>query len=183
MSSLNSMKDMLLYMLSGHPGEKVRNAIVYLETESGGLPVAFQKTGKAGKVTFAYLDKDVYKLVMSLPQQKGKLTRETEGEPTDLQVAYHTHKRIYFFQGREGYFTLRFTGIKNLSDSNITPMLERDPKLNDRVITGKFEVDGNYGSVTLKISALSHKSYRKLIDKYRHDSEMAVIVGKNLVER
>ncbi len=166
--------------IPGHPGEHVRNAVVYLETEAGNLPVAFQKTGKSGGITFAHLDKGVYKLVMVLPQQAGKYARDYNEVQADIQVAYHSDKKIYFFQEAEGYFTIRFSGIKNLTDSNVTPMYEIQEKANNRIITGKFEVDGKYGSVTMKISALKQKSFQKLVNKYKHDAEMAVIKGQQL---
>lgn len=158
-----------------YPGEPVKDAVVYLETEKGNVPLAFQITGKAGGVTFAHLDKGVYKIVVSLPEQKNKLSRQTDDIQEDFQVAYNSRKMIFFIQEPQGLFTLRFSDDENLADSNITPMHELVDEDKHRIVIGKFEVDGNFGRVTLKISALKAKGFQKLVDKYKHDAGMSVI--------
>jgi hypothetical protein len=162
-------------ILNKYPGEPVQNAIIYLETEKGNVPLAFQITGKAGGVTFAYLDKGVYKLVVALPEQKYKYAREPKDIHEDFQVAYHSGKKFFFIQEPQGLFTIRFSNIKNTLDSNITPMHELASNDNNRMIIGKFEVDKSFGRVSLKISALKAKSFERQVEKYKHDAEMSII--------
>jgi len=168
-------KIIMLNFLKICHGEPVQDAIVYLETEKGNVPLAFQITGKAGGVTFAHLDKGVYKLVVALPQQKDSLAREPDDIQEDFQVAYHSGKKIFFIQEPQGLFTLRFSNIKNTIDSNITPMHELAREDNSRIVIGKFEVESKFGKVTMKISALKAKTFQKQVEKYKHDAEMSVI--------
>lgn len=165
----------MLNFFKKYRGEPVKEAVVYLETEKGNVPIAFQITGKAGGVTFAHLDKGVYKIVVSLPEQKSKLAREEGDIQEDFQVAYNSRKMIFFIQEPQGLFTIRFSDEENLADSNVTPMHEVSGKDKHRLIIGKFEVDTNFGNVTLKISALKARSFQKLVDKYKHDAGMSVI--------
>lgn len=168
-------KLMLLPFTNTYWGEPVKEAVVYLETEKGNVPLAFQITGKAGGVTFAYLDKGVYKIVVALPQQKDKLAREENDIQEDFQVAYHNVKKIFFIQEPQGLFTIRFSESKHLAESGVTPMHELSQKDNHRMVIGKFEVDGKFGSVSLKIAALKAKSFQKRIEKYKHDAAMSII--------
>jgi hypothetical protein len=175
---LKTIKKILsLAFLNKHPGEPVEDAVVYLETEKGNVPLAFQVTGKSGGVTFAHLDKRVYKIIVSLPPQKDKLARQPNDIQENFQVAFHRRKKIFFIQENQGLFTLRFSGVCNLAGSNITPMHEIVPGNDQRIVIGKFEVDGKFGSVTMKISALKAKKFEKLVEKYKHDTEMSVILN------
>lgn len=162
-------------------GSPVQGAVVYLETESGNVPVAFQVTGKSGGVTFAFLDKGIYRLVVSLPQQKDKFAREQNDLPEDFQIAYHSRKKIYFIPEPQGLFIIQFSEIKNTNDSRITPMHEPAKEDNNRIVIGKFEVDRKYGRVTLQIAAKKAKSFQKLISTYRHDADMSIIRKQELV--
>jgi hypothetical protein len=165
----------ILKSLFGKPGKPVQNAIIYIEPEESDIPVAFQKTGKAGGATFAHLDKGMYRIIMALPPQKGKLANESEDLPDDLHVGYHKDKNIYFVREPGGFFTIRFSNLKNLYDDNITPLYETDKNDPARLVVGKFEVDGKYGSVTMKVSALTEKSFEKLIERYAEDVKMVII--------
>ena len=158
-----------------HPGEPVKDAVVYLETEKGNVPLAFQITGKAGAVTFAHLDKGVYKIVVSLPDQKSNLARKPDDIQEDFQVAYNSTKKIFFIQEPQGLFTIRFSDDENLADSNITPMHELSEQDKHRIVIGKFEVDGKFGKITLQISALKAKTFQKQVAKYKHHAGMSVI--------
>lgn len=165
----------ILKSLFGKPGNPVQNAIIYIEPEKSDIPVAFQKTGKAGGATFAHLNKGMYRIIMALPPQKGKRANESEDLPDDLQVGYHKDKKIYFVREPGGFFTIRFSNLKNLYDDNITPLYETDKNDPGRLVAGKFEVDGKFGSITMKVSALTESSFENLIEKYTEDVKMVII--------
>lgn len=172
----SSVKKLILLPFScTYWGEPIKEAVVYLETEKGNVPLAFQITGKAGGVTFAHLDKGVYKIVVALPQQKDKLAREPNDIQDDFHVAYHSSKKVYFIQEPQGLFTIRFSETKNLAESGVTPMHELSRTDDQRMVIGKFEVDGKAGAVTLKFAAMKAKYFQKRIEKYKHDAEMSII--------
>ena len=159
----------------GQPGDPVKDAVIYLETEKGNVPLAFQITGKAGGVTFSHLDKGTYRLVVSLPQQKDKYRKDMHEVQDELQVAFHSGKKIYFITAPQGLFTIRFSDLKNLLESSITPMYEFSEDQKQRMVIGKFEVDSSFGTVVMQISAVKTKTFQRLIQKYKHHAEMSVI--------
>jgi hypothetical protein len=166
----------LFGLLGSSRGEPVSEAGVYLETEPECNLVAFQETGESGSVTFAHLDKGVYKIYIDIPRQTGKLEVKETIMEDNLQVGYHSEKKLYFFHELQGYFTVRFSGLSKLANSNITPMHELETnKGKARIVIGKLEVDQKYGSLTLKLAAHTQKKFHKLIDKYANDAGMAVI--------
>jgi hypothetical protein len=165
----------ILKTLFGKPGKPVQNAIIYIEPEDSDIPVAFQKTGKAGGATFAHLNKGVYRIIMALPPQKGKRANESDDKPNDVQVGYHKNKQIYFVREPGGFFTIRFSNLKKLYDENITPLYETDKNDPGRLVVGKFELDGKYGSATMKVSALTENSFENLIEHYEEDVQMVII--------
>lgn len=170
-----SFKNPLSIFFGGKPGKPVQEAAVFLEPENGDVPVAFQLTGKAGSVTFAHLDKGKYRIVMTLPQQEGKLANERLNLPGDFQFGYHNAKRKYFIREYKGFFMIRYSGIKNLSGSNIFPTFNTDEKKPNRVVTAHFEVESKFGALTMEILALSEKKFRKLINNYKNDLKMTAI--------
>lgn len=162
-----------------HYGHRVPGVSIYLETEPGKKLTAFQQTGEAGGVTFGHLDKGIYKIYLSLPQMEEQPEATKEPQESDLQVAYHSKKKRYFFQESQGYFTVEYSDVRNLSDSNITPMYEWEQvEINPRLLIAKIEVTGKFGKVTMKIASHSFKKFQKRINKYRQDAEMTVIRSK-----
>ena len=159
----------------GSRGERVSDARVYLESGSGHKRIAFQRTGESGKITFAHLDKGMYRILLDIPRQTGKLeARETWYG--DIQVGYHSKKKIFLFQDATGYFSVRFTKLDNLADSNITPMYELEEcRKKGRVMIGKIEVVHKSGGFTMELSAHSHQKFLKLTSKYKDDAGMSVI--------
>lgn len=173
MENKNIISGMLLF--GGKPGSKVPGAIVYLDTGTDHEPVAFQRTGESGKVTFAHLDKGVYRILLDIPQQKGKLEAK-EAWMGDIKVGYHSEKKLYLFQEEAGFFSVRYSKLHNLANKNITPMYEVDNIWQkSRIVIGKLEVEHKYGSVTLQLAAHTQIKFHKLTDKYKTDAGMSVI--------
>jgi len=170
-----SIKNPLSFFLPGKPGRPVQETAVFLEPENNDVPVAFQLTGKSGSVTFAHLDKEKYKLVMTLPHQSGKLANERLNLPGDFQFGYHNAKKKYFIREFNGFFMIRYSNLKNLSGSNIIPTFKIDEKNPNRMVTAHFEVENKFGAITMEILALSEKRFRKSISKYKNDAKMTVI--------
>jgi hypothetical protein len=126
-------------------------------------------------VTFAHIDKGIYRILLKIPRQAGKLLVH-EDKPGDIQVSYHSEKKILLFREASGYFSVRFSNIRNLSDSGITPMCELvEGRQKIRILTGKFEVAHNYGNITLELAAHTQKKFQKISNKYKDDAGVSVI--------
>jgi len=170
------MYSFLFGMFNQKFGTPVRGVHVYLETEPGKKLVAFQGTGESGSVTFRHLDKGVYKIYTVLPQPEKNQEANVEPMEESFQVAYHSKKNIAFFNSPPGYYTVRYSDIENLNNSNITPMFEKEQnEINPRLAIAKLEVTGKYGSLTLKLASLSQKKFQKRIESYKQDADMAII--------
>ncbi len=165
----------VLSLFGGNKGERVAGAGVYLEKAGNQQLVAYQETGESGKVTFAHLDKGIYTIILDMPQQTGKLEVK-EPWTGEMQVGYHSDKKIYLFREATGYFSIRFSSFKNVSSENITPMYEviQTRRINGMIV-GKLEVAHKTGSLTLELAAYSLKNFNKLIEKYKFDAGMSVI--------
>ena len=165
-----------LGLFKSNPGSPVSGVQIYLETEPGKKLIAFQQTGKSGSVTFAHLDKEVYKIYMKIPRQKENLEEKEESAAANYLVGYHSKKMLLFFQNPMGNFLLKFSDAEKMTDSKITPMHETESdELSARITVGKLEVTGKFGKISMKLSALSEKKFQKQIKKYEQDAEMALI--------
>ncbi len=166
----------LLGLFRSNPGAPVSKTRVYLETEPGKKRIAFQQTGEAGSVTFAHLDKGVFKIYLEIPVQKETRDKNDQSAVTNFQVGYHGKRKTLFFQNPSGNFMIKFSDVEKLAESNITPMHETESaETNARIAIAKLEVTGKYGRLTLKISALSESKFQKQIKKYEHEPGMAII--------
>jgi hypothetical protein len=170
------MYSFLFGMFKHKLGDPIQGVHVYLETEPGKKLVAFQETGGSGSVTFRHLDKGVYKIFAVLPQPEENQEANEKPQEESLLVAYHSKKNIAFFNNPPGYYTVKYSDIENLNNSNITPMFEQEQnEINPRLAIAKVEVTGKYGSLTLKVASLSQKKFQKRIDHYKEDADMAII--------
>lgn len=160
-----------------YSGNPVSDVQVYIEKAKKGEQQAFHKTGDSGGATFSKLEKGVYNIVVVLPQQSGKLAHSRKKVKTNLKVGYNSEKRAYYIVENEGNFIIRYSGIKKITDSNIAPMYEVRKKKKElpQIVIGKFEVKGNSGGFTMKVEALSDKSFKKEVDKISDSPSLAII--------
>ncbi len=176
METKNKSAFVLLGLFSSKPGNPVAKTKVWLKTEPGKKLIAFQQTGESGSITFAHLDKSVYKIYLEIPRQKDNLEEMQESAAANFQIGYHSKKMILLFQNPLGNFLLKFSEIEKMAESKITPMHETETAENNvRIAICKFEVAGKYGRLSLRLSALSANKFQKQLKKYEHDAEMALI--------
>lgn len=168
-----------MFVLTVSAGKPVSNAEVYIEKVKGSEQIAFQRTGDSGTLTFNQLDKDKYNIVVVFPEQKGKLAHGKKKMNLNLKVGYHSEKKMYFINEDEGNFIITFSSVKKIAEDNISPMFEviKNRKELPKVLIGKFEVDGKSGTFKMKIEAFSDKEFKKVVDKYKDDTSMAIIRG------
>lgn len=180
METRNNKSGILIFgLFSISPGSPVKGARVYLETEPGKKLIAFQQTGESGSITFAHLDKDVYKIYMEIPRQKGNLEDKEISAAANFQVGWHSKKKVLLFQNPQGNFRVKFSDLEKLDETSITPMHETESSETiARIAICKLNVTKNFGKATLKLSALSASRFQKQIKKYEHDAGMAIISAK-----
>ncbi len=159
-------------------GEPVPGAEVYIEQENSDQPYAFLQTGQSGLATFDHLPAGVYRVMVVLPQQSGKLMRGRDRMNINLQVGFHGDKNDYYLQEPEGCFVISFSKLRRIS--GITPIYNQQTiDRSKRYSIGKFEVNRNDGRVSLKIHAFTPKRFQKKVEKAREDVSMSVIKNTN----
>jgi len=176
------MKTILLYGVLGiigflfNPGTPVADVEIYIEKDGENKPVAYQKTGDNGKVTFANLGSGLYRISVVLPQQSGKWMRGSNRVNCALQVGYHNDKKTYYLHEQEGFFILSYSKLRRLENNNITPVYRQDFNHgNKQLEIGKFESKGNNGSISLSIRAQKPGKFKKLVEKVKDDVGMTII--------
>ncbi len=163
----------LLISKAAVSGEPVPGAEIYVE-QTNNEPIAFQRTGNDGTITFAHLDKGIYVIYAVLPKQTGKLVRDREKIKCDLQAGYHSEKKVYYLQEPQGFFNLSFEDLKKVK--RIEPQYERQAgRGNPRIFIGEFEIENDGGQITLKTEALTPKEFEKSVEKARHDVALNAI--------
>ena len=105
----------ILSIFIGKPAEKTE---VYLE--KGGQLIAFQATGEKGKVSFKHLDEGSYKLLLVFPQQEGKYMKEKPKHETVTKATYNPKNKTYYYQGTEGFFSIKFRDISRIRSENFS---------------------------------------------------------------
>ncbi len=157
-------------------GEPVPGAEVFVEQEPDEEPIAFQKTGNSGTVTFGHLDKGMYRILITLPQQKGKLARGADKFDENTKSSYNTKKQSYLLHEKEGFFSVDFVNLKKIKDSKINPVYKVEKNRNGKqIVIATFKVDGKIGEITLKIEALTSKEFSSKAKKVKNDTAKAVI--------
>ncbi len=167
----------LALISTAYSGNPVSGVEVYIENTKKNESIIFQKTGDNGTLAISQLTKGTYHVIVVLPKQSGKLAHKGKSATSNVKVGYHSAKRMYFIQEKQGNFILSFTDLKRIVNSNISPMYELQKKKGEasRIIVGKFEVKGGSAGFELKVEALKDKKFNKTIEKYSQDSSMATI--------
>jgi hypothetical protein len=163
-------------VLFTYAGEPVPGAEVYIEQDNNNPPIAFQQTGKTGKVTFSHLPRGKYYIWVMLPEQSGKYNPITKRIDCELRAGYHHENKEYFLHEKEGFFVISFSKLKKLENNNITPGYDMESEYGKkRIGIGKFDVNGNRGSITATIEREKPKQFQKIVNKVKHDTAMSAI--------
>lgn len=162
-------------IFSGKPAVKAR---VYLEKGAQKELIAFQQTGEKGEVSFGHLDAASYRLLIIFPQQEGKYIQEKPKHQTLTKATYNPKNKTYYYQGIEGYFSIKFSGISKIDGENFNAVYkeERGEEVNRHCIT-EFGAHKNGASISLQIKAITASNFKKAADKIGQDISTQSIRG------
>ena len=165
----------LFSIFSGKPASKTE---IYLE--KGSELIAFQLTGKQGKVTFDHLDAGSYEILVLFPQQEGKYIVEKRKHQTMTKATYNAKNKTYYYQGIEGYFSIKFSGISKIDGENFAAVFneETGDEVNRNSIV-EFGAHKNGASISLSIKAITASDFKKAADKIGQDISSQSIRGIN----
>jgi len=169
------MKLLILLMVAAFSiftGQPAKNAQVFIQDNRTKETVAFQTAGEKGKVEFSYLKEGSYKLLIGFPQQEGKYIKTKAKYITLTKATYNIDAKTYYYQGQEGFFSVKFKGNNRIDTDNLKVIFEEvktDKK--DELLIGmvEFVVRKNGATINVAIKALTAKEYKKATDKLSKD--------------
>jgi len=156
----------------------VTKAVFTLENGGGKQVIAMQQTGEIGKVGFRHLDAGNYQLLIEFPQQEGKYLKEKQKHNTLTKVAFNDKKRIYYYQGIEGYFAVQISGLKRMGKESLQAVFRERFKENQvQILMAQFQASKAGASITLKAEAITASQFKKATDKLGSDISTISIQG------
>jgi hypothetical protein len=158
-------------------GKPVEKAVVFIESQQGNQkPIAHQITGESGKVAFKFLDEGNYRMLIDFPQQEGKWIEEKSRHYTITKSTYNPKNKTYFYKGTEGYFTVKFSGLRKINSEDFKPVFREIKQEENRVINLlDFSTRRNGGQIQVKIRALTARQFKRKTDKIEQDiSELSM---------
>lgn len=155
------------FIFSGKPA---KDAKVILEDSSGKKVIAFQNVGEKGKVTFQGLDEADYRLLVVFPQQKGKWVRNSSKFRTLTKANYNPNTKTYFYQGDEGFFSVKFSGLKKINNENFKAVF-REKKGGDEtpIVISEFRTKRGGGQLSLSVKAITPSAFKRSVEKIGND--------------
>ncbi len=154
------------------------NARIFLENNSGGGIVAFQKTSEKGKAAFQYLEEDNYSLQIIFPQQGGKYLKEKRRHNTLTKASYNTKNKTYFYQGKEGYFSVKFSGLKRIDSDSFKAVFRENKEDGELLIEiAQFQTRKDGAKISVQVKVLTAKQFKNATDKVGNDISMYSIQG------
>jgi len=152
--------------------------VVTLELGSGKDVVGTQKTGEGGKAGFYFLDPGYYQMLIEFPQQEGKYIEGKQKHSTLTKVTYNGAKRIYYYQGIEGYFSVKIIGLKRIDKETLQALFrERFKGEKLQILMGQFEVIKSGASISVEVEAITAADFKKATDKLGNDISTISIQG------
>jgi hypothetical protein len=160
-------------------GKPVDEAVVFIETRNNEKPVAHQITGETGKASFKFLDEGNYHMLIDFPQQEGKWMEEKSRHYTITKSTYNPKNKTYFYKGNEGYFSVKFSGLRKIDSEDFNPVF-REIKQQDNTLIHllDFYIRKNGGQVQVKIRALTAKQFKRKTERVEQDISEISIPGQ-----
>jgi len=146
------------------PGKNAEHTEVFLE--KGTQLIAYQITGEKGKADFRYLDAGSYKLSVVFPQQSGKYTETKPKHQSLTKAIYNSRNKTYYYQGNEGYFALKFSGISKIKSENFLVVFREEEQAQKRfIVISEFGAHGKNASLQVSVRAITAARFQKASKK------------------
>lgn len=162
-------------VLTAKPAAKAR---LTLENGTGSALIAYQLTGETGSAVFGFLDQGYYQLLVEFPLQEGIYMKDNSVHTTLTKVTYNGKKRIYYYQGLEGYFAVKLSGLKKMNKESVQAVFrERYKEDKLQILMAQFEAAKKGASVSVTVEAITAAQYKKATDKLGSDISTISIQG------
>ncbi len=138
------------------------NARVILEDVSGRQQAGYQIVGEKGKAAFQYLNRGNYRLKIIFPQQEGKWVKEKPRHSTLTKAAFNPKNKTYYYQGKEGYFSVKFNRIRKVNKDQFKAIFREDRREDDNgILIADFQTRKNGAGLLLTVKAITAARFKK----------------------
>ena len=154
------------------------NTHVILENISGNQQVGFQSTGEKGKAAFQYLNESRYRLKIVFPRQEGKWIKEKRRHSTLTKAAYNPKTKTYYYQGKEGYFELKFSHIWRIDKEQFKAVFREGRNTDEPEITiAEFQARKSGAGLQMQVKAITAARFKKKTKNGENDITLISIPG------
>jgi len=154
------------------------NARVILEDVKLSKQVGYQETGEKGKAGFQYLNEGSYRLLIEFPQQEGKWIKEKKQNSSLAKASFNEKNRTYYYQGIEGYFTIKFEATRRIGSDEFKPVFREVKGERERqIVVAEFQTRKSGARIELTINAITAKKFKKATLKVENDISTISIQG------
>jgi len=153
-----------------NPGKPAKDVLVAIENSRSREPVAWQVTGDKGKVSIAHLDDNDYQLVMEFPQLEGKWINTSKRHRVLTKATYNPKNKTYYYQGEEGYFSVKFFRTKRINNEDFNPVfreIREDGYF--RYVIAWFTSHRNGAEISVQVKKLKASQFKRKVEKIDHD--------------
>jgi hypothetical protein len=155
-----------------------KNARVILDDVTNRKQVGYQEVGEKGKAGFTYLNKGNYRLIIEFPQQEGKWIKEKKKDSTLAKASFNPKNKTYYYQGREGYFAIKFEATRRVDSDEFKPVFrEVKGERENQIVIAEFQTRKDGARVELTIKAITAKKFKKATHKVENDISTISIQG------
>lgn len=160
------------------PKKPATNARVILEDARLRKQIGYQETGEKGKAGFHYLNDGSYRLLIEFPQQEGKWIKEKKKHSTLAKASFNEKKKIYYYQGTEGYFAIKFEATRRIDSDEFKPVFrEINGERERQIVIAEFQTRKSGARVEFAINAITAKKFKKATHKIQNDISTISIQG------
>ena len=165
---------LLLFMatFSIFTNKPAKDTQVFVENVKDREVVAFQTVGEKGRAAFDYLKEGEYRLSIVFPQQEGKYIKTKSKNTTLTKASYNEKNKTYYYQGEEGFFSVKFSGVKKIDSEEFDAVFfeEKSPTEKEaRIVIARFSTRKSGASFEISVKALTAKQYKTATDKLGND--------------
>ena len=137
------------------------NARVILE-DTKGEQVGYQIVGDKGKAAFQYLNDGTYRVKIIFPQQEGKWIKEKRSYNNLIKASYNPKNKTYYYQGNEGYFSVKFSHLRRVEDDQFKAIFSEDRRgSRTGVAIAEFQSKKSGAGLQVAVSAITATRFKK----------------------
>ena len=137
------------------------NARIILENVSVKQRAGFQQTGEKGKAGFQFLNDGTYQVKVVFPQQEGKWIKEKRRHSTLTKAAYNPKNKTYYYQGTEGYFTVKFTNVRRIEKESVKVVFREERNTDEpSIVIAEFQTRKSGAGIQMQIKAITAARFK-----------------------